>query len=358
MARDWMSTYLRSLGAPDTTRNRSFLGSWQQREGGHTHNSARFNYMNTTQRMPGSSAMNSVGVQSYRNLQQGASAFARTLRNGRYGDLVQGLRSGDPYKAQPLRGLSTWLSGSPTKGQDYARQVLGTHVAAPAPKAGGVPGVPGTPGTPARTRIDTSFGVKPNFGKIILQNMQQMAQSGDDYNPLDMSQQLVQEAVRARGVRVTKRTIIPGLPGVPPVQAEIEGKVTPRDHKAINLAKHFLGTPYSWGGGGPSGPTRGIAQGANTVGFDCSGLIEFVWARQGIKVGGTTYEQIKNGRAVNPSTKSLRPGDAVFFGDPKAPHHVGMYVGGGKFIESPHTGATVRISTLAGRKPSAARRYG
>jgi cell wall-associated NlpC family hydrolase len=65
-----------------------------------------------------------------------------------------------------------------------------------------------------------------------------------------------------------------------------------------------------------------------------------------------------SGAAINPNVKNLRPGDAVFFGDPKSPHHVGMYIGGGKFIESPHTGAVVRISKLAGRHPTAARRYG
>jgi cell wall-associated NlpC family hydrolase len=232
----------------------------------------------------------------------------------------------------------------------------------------GIPGIPGVPGIPGISgRNATAFGVTPNYAKIAQQSMLQAASSSDDYDPLDFFQQLVSEKQRAANVpRKIRIPGVPGIPGIPGISGrsgrslpvQIQGKATPQDAKAIRLAQHYLGTPYSWGGGGPSGPTKGIGRGAGTVGFDCSGLIEYVWAKQGIQVGGTTYEQIKRGKAVNPSAKSLRPGDAVFFGDPQSPHHVGMYIGNGKFIESPHTGAVVRISKLAGRKPSAARRYG
>jgi cell wall-associated NlpC family hydrolase len=222
----------------------------------------------------------------------------------------------------------------------------------------GTPAVPGPPAfLPGKITMPKLAG--PNFQALARKQFMETAEG--DYDPVANFKAMVTEATKPRyGLpKFTAGRRIPGVlppPGEPTVQ--VQGKVTPHDMKAIQLARHYLGTPYSWGGGGPSGPTRGIAQGAGTVGFDCSGLIEYVWAKQGIRVGGTTYEQIKRGKAVNPSTKSLRPGDAVFFGDPKAPHHVGMYIGGGKFIESPHTGATVRISKLAGRQPSAARRYG
>src|SRR5690606_23258022 len=52
---------------------------------------------------------------------------------------------------------------------------------------------------------------------------------------------------------------------------------------ALAAAKKALGTPYSWGGGSPQGPTRGIAHGRGTVGFDCSGLALYAWAQAGVK---------------------------------------------------------------------------
>jgi murein DD-endopeptidase MepM/ murein hydrolase activator NlpD len=161
-----MSTYLAALGAPNTKQNRSFLSSWQRWEGGHTANSAKFNYMNTTQRMPGSSGINSVGVQRYKNLQQGAQAFAQTLRNGRYGDIVGALRAGNPYGRNITAGLSTWLSGSPNSpsGAKYASKVLGTRVAAP-PPSGAPATVPGArPGLqPPRVRKLTAQPKGPDL---------------------------------------------------------------------------------------------------------------------------------------------------------------------------------------------------
>lgn len=113
---------------------------------------------------------------------------------------------------------------------------------------------------------------------------------------------------------------------------------TTRDQKAVALVKEYLGTPYVWGGSTPKG-------------FDCSGLLQYVWGKQGIQIPRTSFEQFLSGTKV--SRGQLRVGDAVFFkgSDSKngLPGHVGMYVGGGRFIEAPHSGATVRISTLAGR---------
>jgi cell wall-associated NlpC family hydrolase len=119
------------------------------------------------------------------------------------------------------------------------------------------------------------------------------------------------------------------------------------ERKAVGLVMASRGTPYVWGGSRPGG-------------FDCSGLLQWAWGRLGVRIPRTTYDQWRVGRAVG--RNQLRPGDAVFFrgSDPRGglPGHVGMYIGGGKFIEAPHSGATVRISTLAGRSDyQGARRY-
>jgi cell wall-associated NlpC family hydrolase len=102
---------------------------------------------------------------------------------------------------------------------------------------------------------------------------------------------------------------------------------------AVAIAKTTLGTPYVWGG-------ESYGEG----GFDCSGLMQWTYEHLGIQLPRVTYDQIDVGVPV--ARDQLQPGDLVFFGDPAAPHHVGMYVGDNQFIEAPYTGADVRISVL------------
>lgn len=160
--------------------------------------------------------------------------------------------------------------------------------------------------------------------------------------------------------RPTKLTTIPTPQGQPNVKVVASKGVTPgpETESIVKLAKEYLGVKYSWGGGGIHGATYGVQQGANTKGFDCSGFIQFLmYKTYGIDVGDYTGSQIGNGTKVG--LDNLRPGDAIFFGSQANPHHVGMYIGNGKFIESPHTGATIRISNLKDRSDAfTARRYG
>jgi cell wall-associated NlpC family hydrolase len=111
-------------------------------------------------------------------------------------------------------------------------------------------------------------------------------------------------------------------------------------------ALRWLGTPYSWGGGNQAGPSFGIAQGAHTVGFDCSGLVTYAWARAGVPL--THYATAQYNSGPHPTRDQLRPGDLVFFAhnpaNPSTIHHVGIYIGNGQMVEAPFTGARVRIS--------------
>lgn len=126
----------------------------------------------------------------------------------------------------------------------------------------------------------------------------------------------------------------------------------PSSAQVINAAKSHLGTPYSWGGGTPAGPTRGFAQGANTVGYDCSSLVQAAWAKAGVQLPRTTYGQIKVGQGI-PSLSQAKPGDLLF----PSTGHVQMYLGNGKVIEAPQTGGHVQIvpvrpSYIAIRRPA------
>jgi cell wall-associated NlpC family hydrolase len=124
---------------------------------------------------------------------------------------------------------------------------------------------------------------------------------------------------------------------------------------ALRWAHSQLGVPYSWGGGDEDGPTLGVAgpgkhqkAGLRTVGFDCSGLVTFAWAKAGVHLDSYTGFQWVEGRHV--ALDRLRPGDLVFFakdvGDPATIHHVGIYSGNGWMIDAPHTGAVVRYDTV------------
>jgi cell wall-associated NlpC family hydrolase len=102
---------------------------------------------------------------------------------------------------------------------------------------------------------------------------------------------------------------------------------------ALRAAESQLGTPYRWGGSSPS------------AGFDCSGLVQWAYGKVGIHIPRVTDQQILAGTPVD--RKSLLPGDLVFFRDSTGyVHHVGMSLGGDKFVNAPHTGADVRINSL------------
>jgi cell wall-associated NlpC family hydrolase len=121
-----------------------------------------------------------------------------------------------------------------------------------------------------------------------------------------------------------------------------------RGSMVVRAALKWLGTRYSWGGGTRKGPSYGIAHGAGTRGFDCSGLALYAWSRAGVRLDHWTGTQWTAGPHVPISL--LRPGDLVFFAtntrNPDTIHHVGIYIGAGQMVEAPYTGARVRVSTI------------
>jgi peptidoglycan DL-endopeptidase CwlO len=110
------------------------------------------------------------------------------------------------------------------------------------------------------------------------------------------------------------------------------GSVPPgRYSGVVGIAMQYLGVPYVWGGASPSG-------------FDCSGLVMYVFAQVGISLPHYTVAQYNYPNSVSVSRDQLEPGDLVFFA---GLGHVGIYVGNGQFIHAPHTGDVVRIDSLS-----------
>lgn len=104
-----------------------------------------------------------------------------------------------------------------------------------------------------------------------------------------------------------------------------------REKAIVRYARRFIGTPYSWGGTSPR------------TGFDCSGFVRYVYAHFGIALPHSSFGDLWRGRRVG--RRWLRPGDLVFF---DGNNHVGIYVGGNRMIDAPHSGAVVHISTMDG----------
>jgi peptidoglycan DL-endopeptidase CwlO len=98
----------------------------------------------------------------------------------------------------------------------------------------------------------------------------------------------------------------------------------------VGIAMQYLGTPYVWGGASPSG-------------FDCSGFVMYVFSQVGVSLPHNAAAQYGYGMPV--SRDQVQPGDLVFF---NGLGHNGIYIGGGQFIHSPHTGDVVKISSISG----------
>lgn len=111
--------------------------------------------------------------------------------------------------------------------------------------------------------------------------------------------------------------------------------------RIVNLALQYAnqGIPYVWGGTTPSG-------------FDCSGLVQYVFAQNGISLNRTTVGQEQNVATTDVSSVSdvvnnARPGDLLFWGQHGASYHVAIYIGNGQFVAAPQPGQNVDVENVS-----------
>ena len=130
------------------------------------------------------------------------------------------------------------------------------------------------------------------------------------------------DAVAARSVKSPARFVLPKVRHLSMAQ------------RAVRLARKQLGVPYRYGGASPSG-------------FDCSGLVSWVYGRLGVALPHNAAALYGTGRPVRRG--ALRPGDLVFF---HGLGHVGLYIGHGRMIHAPQSGRRVEIQPLSVRDGS------
>lgn len=105
----------------------------------------------------------------------------------------------------------------------------------------------------------------------------------------------------------------------------------------ISYAQSFIGVPYVWGGSTPSG-------------FDCSGLVQYVYAHYGVNLPRVTTAQENAGTVIPVS--AAQPGDLYFWGAKGSSYHVAIATGGGSFIHAPEPGESVKVGSTQYFQPS------
>jgi cell wall-associated NlpC family hydrolase len=151
--------------------------------------------------------------------------------------------------------------------------------------------------------------------------------------PLDVARRAFVVLLVGAGVALSPLPASAHVPGPLPPPSVPAGPIvapTAAAQVAVDTALAQLGDPYVWGAAGPDA-------------FDCSGLTQYVYGAAGVSLPHSSSMQSAVGTPV--SYYDLQPGDLVFFYSPVG--HVGIYIGNGQMIHSPHTGDVVKIVDLA-----------
>lgn len=329
--RQWATQVIRRLGYQPNARNVSNLVGWAKAEGGHNANDARYNYLNTTQPMPGAGNTGTQGnIKVYRNLQQGVEATVKTLKNGRYGGIIQAL-NGSPQSLASAIDQSPWGTHNPSLASIIASAKVG-------PAGGGsvrpssASSVPSS--TPTATAPPVAAGPDPALRQQALQ-----AYVSDRHNPnalLSLAAGLqTAEATPEASAAVATPGTVPDTAPRSRVRAPTRGAAA-----ALDWANSKIGDPNSRETGENTG---GLASYANKQ----FGMSNQPWCAMftslAVTKGGAPSvartASVAQVRALASQKKGYRgfvnpakakPGDLVLFGNA----HIGMVqrVSGGKIF--------------------------
>jgi len=133
--------------------------------------------------------------------------------------------------------------------------------------------------------------------------------------------------------RSTSRIVISPTTAPTPSRTVVAPVVAPSSSGVLGVAASLAGIYYVYGG-------------TTTAGFDCSGYVQYVFAKVGISLPRTAEQQRQAVQAVS----DPRPGDLVFFGSPA--YHVGIYAGNGMMWDSPQTGSAIALRAIWSSNPT------
>ena len=182
----------------------------------------------------------------------------------------------------------------------------------------------------ASDKNDITSGISDRQQKLASINtdiatLQQQEQQQEEANQAALQQQLQQQEAATYNSDSGSSSGGDGGGGTSAPPAPHAGGV-------VGIAMQYLGVPYVWGGASPSG-------------FDCSGLVMYVYRQVGISLPHSAAAQYSAGTPI--SYNQLAPGDLVFFGY-SGIEHVAIYIGGGRMIQAPYPGTVVEISPISG----------
>ncbi len=149
-----------------------------------------------------------------------------------------------------------------------------------------------------------------------------------EYREAVAARRAARAAAAAAAESAAQQSAATGSPGPSPIPAPPAPNANVQ--AVLDAAYSMIGTPYQWGGSSPE------------TGFDCSGFTMWAWSHAGVYLPHSSAAQYASLPHV--AREDLRPGDLVFYYSPIS--HVGIYVGGGRMIDSPHTGTVVQVRTI------------
>ncbi|MCJ7797465.1 MAG: NlpC/P60 family protein [Thermoleophilia bacterium] len=193
-----------------------------------------------------------------------------------------------------------------------------------------------------RERVDEVNALRARADRLLDELSPQIYEVTTATAQLGEQKKLVEDKLAVRQAYVDQLST--EIRGLVDQQRQIAGDVVPSGfdvgaflvgdgNAVVKTALRYLGIPYVWGGAGPA------------TGFDCSGLVQYVFLQNGMYVPHYSGYQAQMGFEV--PRDAVQPGDLVFFGNPV--HHVGIYVGDDLFVHSPRTGDVVKVSRLSER---------
>ena len=307
------SSVLRGLGIHQTPGAVRALVGWMKAEGGHWHNDAKYNPLNTTQPMPGAGNTGSQGnIKVYRDWNQGVQATVKTLENGRYQPILHALAQGDPNRVAQAIGQTPWGTSAALVQQTIARtpEVRGAQPLTAAPRS--VASASPTPVTPATPAVDNSAA----RGQLVNQFLNQ---HGAD--PLDF-------AMGIRGLQDTPGTPVPTPRTVRPAATASPGSSSGGASNALQWAAQKIGNKET----GPN--SGGLASYANQrFGMSnapwCAMFTSLAVTKGGAPSSARTAsvaQVLQKAQAGDGYVKGFiphaqaRPGDLIAFGT----RHIGM----------------------------------